>query len=91
MIIRNGQSILPVLLIVFCLSLFCSCASRQGWISAEDGEITAEEILDHIRYLASDKLEGRRAGTEGAEKAAQYIAREFKRYGLEPVGDEDTY
>jgi Zn-dependent M28 family amino/carboxypeptidase len=39
-------------------------------------------LRQHITYLASDKLEGRRTGTSGANDAAQYIAGEFKRYGL---------
>src|SRR5947209_17529581 len=37
-----------------------------------------------INYLASDKLEGRRTGTPGAEEAARYVAEEFKRLGLAP-------
>jgi hypothetical protein len=41
-----------------------------------------ERLRAHVTYLASDKLEGRRTGTEGARAAAEYIAREFGRYGL---------
>lgn len=37
-----------------------------------------------ISYLASDALEGRRTGTQGASDAAQYIAGEFARFGLRP-------
>lgn len=48
-------------------------------------EITAEEILEHIKYLASDELEGRFTGTEQCFLAAKYIAEEFKKAGLEPV------
>jgi aminopeptidase YwaD len=39
-------------------------------------------LRTHIEYLASDKLEGRRTGSSGANSAAEYIAREFSRYGL---------
>src|SRR6185436_4629637 len=41
-----------------------------------------DRLRAHIEYLASDKLEGRRTGTAGANDAAEYIAREFSRYGL---------
>jgi hypothetical protein len=41
-----------------------------------------ERLRAHIEYLASDKLEGRRTGSPGANLAAEYIAREFARYGL---------
>jgi hypothetical protein len=43
-----------------------------------------EQLRAHISYLASDKLEGRRTGTPGAEEAARYVAEEFKRLGLAP-------
>ena len=54
-------------------------------------DITAEEIIEHIRYLASDQLQGRKAGTEGCEKAAEYIAFHFKKAGLIPLGGDGTY
>jgi len=54
-------------------------------------DITAREIAAHVRYLASDALAGRRAGTEGAEKAAHYIASEFRTYGLRPLGKEGGF
>ena len=54
-------------------------------------EITAAELRAHVRYLASDELEGRKAGSIGADKAAGYIASEFKRDGLTPLGDHGTY
>jgi aminopeptidase YwaD len=49
--------------------------------------ITKLELSKHVHYLASDELEGRRAGTEGALKAAEYIAHEFMTYGLLPHPD----
>src|SRR5499426_4272913 len=41
-----------------------------------------EALKKHVGYLASDELEGRRPGTAGAEKAADYIAEEFHRLKL---------
>src|SRR5438128_6983418 len=43
---------------------------------------SAERLRANIEYLASDKLEGRRTGSSGANLAAEYIAHEFSRYGL---------
>ncbi len=54
-------------------------------------EITVDELKSHVKYLASDELEGRSSGTEGNRKAAQYLADQFKLYGLEPAGDSATY
>jgi hypothetical protein len=52
-------------------------------------EPSAERLQQHISYLASDALNGRRTGTAGANDAARYIAGEFARAGLRPakVGD----
>ena len=44
----------------------------------EELDISSYEILNHIKFLASDDLEGRRAGTRGGRKAARYIMREFR-------------
>jgi aminopeptidase YwaD len=48
-------------------------------------DITSFEIQDHINFLASDELKGRFTGTPEADKAAQYIADEFKQYGIQPL------
>ena len=43
-------------------------------------------LLAHIRFLSSDELQGRGNGTEGLERAADYIGAQFKAAGLEPAG-----
>ena len=52
---------------------------------------SAERMMKDIKYLASDELAGRGLGTPGIEKAAQYIAGEFKKIGLKPGGDDGGY
>jgi Zn-dependent M28 family amino/carboxypeptidase len=47
--------------------------------------ITGEAIRAHVRFLSSDLLEGRAPGTRGGQLAAEYIASEFERMGLQPV------
>lgn len=67
--------------------LFC-----QITVQAQSSpQVTEAELLKHVKYLASDELEGRKAGSKGAELAAQYLASEFKRYGLIPNGDQGTF
>ncbi|HMA45931.1 MAG TPA: M20/M25/M40 family metallo-hydrolase [Frankiaceae bacterium] len=51
----------------------------------------ARRILADDRYLASDALAGRFPGTPGNDSAAAYIARELRRLGLRPGGDDGTY
>ncbi len=50
-----------------------------------------ESYLEHVKYLASDELEGRGAGTEGLKRAEAYVAKQFEAAGLQPAGDNGTY
>ncbi|HUF90575.1 MAG TPA: M28 family peptidase [Gemmatimonadota bacterium] len=50
--------------------------------------VTASEICATIAVLAADSMEGRRAGTEAADRAAAWIAGRFAAIGLEPLGVE---
>lgn len=45
---------------------------------------SVDRLRQTITYLASDTLDGRRTGTQGANDAAEYIAGDFFRYGLKP-------
>ncbi len=53
--------------------------------------ITPAAIEAHMRFLASDLLEGREAGTRGYDLAASYVASQFRQLGLEPAGDKQSY
>jgi Zn-dependent M28 family amino/carboxypeptidase len=53
--------------------------------------ISAERIKAHVAYLASDRLEGRGPGTRGELLATEYLADQFKKAGLKPVGERGTY
>jgi hypothetical protein len=61
------------------LTLAITSVAQQRTDEAVPG---VERLRAHISYLASDKLEGRRTGSPGADMAAEYIAGEFSRYGL---------
>ena len=50
-----------------------------------------EKIRAHVKYLASDELEGRGTGQKGGDLAADYIAAQFKSYGLKPAGENGSY
>jgi hypothetical protein len=42
----------------------------------------------HIEYLASDELQGRLNGSEGYQKAAAYVADQFRELGLQQAGTQ---
>ncbi len=54
-------------------------------------KISAEKIRQHVKYLSSNALEGRGTGQKGGDLAADYIAAQFKGYGLKPAGENGTY
>ncbi|MBI4408192.1 MAG: M28 family peptidase [Gemmatimonadetes bacterium] len=63
-------------------------AAAQGCPRAD---APADDPLVTVRYLASDALEGRRAGSSGEACAADYVAGEFQRLGLVPGGEDGTF
>lgn len=75
--IKRLTSLIAVLL----LTTVASVAQETGL------EPSAEKLQQHVSYLASDALDGRRTGTAGANDAARYIAGEFSRLGLRPGND----
>jgi Zn-dependent M28 family amino/carboxypeptidase len=61
-------------------------AAREAAASIDPAKIGA-----HVRYLASDLLEGRGPGTRGGQLAAEYIASQFALAGARPAGENGTY
>jgi Peptidase family M28 len=53
--------------------------------------ISANSLRGHLSFIASDLLEGRGTPSRGLNLAAEYIAAQFRRAGLEPVGDDGYY
>ena len=66
------------LVVALALAAFAVVAQQS------DREPSASKLQQHVSYLASDALDGRRTGTPGANDAARYIAGEFSRAGLMP-------
>lgn len=73
--------------------LFSALALVPAALSAQlmlDSDVLEQMSYD-VKYLASDRLEGREAGTPGEKLAADYIAAKFGNAGLMPYGDSTTY
>jgi Zn-dependent M28 family amino/carboxypeptidase len=51
-------------------------------------QINQENLKKHIYYLADDKMQGRGTGSKQVKKAAKYIDKHFKQYGLKPKGEK---
>lgn len=73
---------------LFCfVFLVCSSASSFSQRLNRSERTLMENLRAHVTYLADDKLEGRRAGTQGEQLAADYISTQFQKIGLTPRGD----
>ena len=69
------------------VSLPLAAQYRTGYDDLDDSE-TVKSLKEHVSYLASDALEGRKAGSEGEKDAAGYIYRKMSGLGLEMLCPE---
>jgi hypothetical protein len=53
--------------------------------------VQPKNIEAHMRYLADDKLEGRKPGTRGYAMAADYVQQQLEKLGYKPAGERGTY
>src|SRR5579859_2591081 len=58
---------------------------------AQPADISGDRIRYHVKFLASDLLEGRGVGARGGDLATEYIATQFALAGLKPAGDNGTF
>ena len=71
--------------ITILLALLLAAVGSLAQQPAAQLEPSVARLQQHISYLASDALDGRRTGTQGANDAAHYLAGEFARLGLRPA------
>ncbi|MCX6631778.1 MAG: M20/M25/M40 family metallo-hydrolase [Candidatus Solibacter sp.] len=80
-------------------TLFTALAAA-GILAAQSQPPLAQRIAARLRpnglkadisFLASDALQGRATPSPGLDMAAEYIAAQFRRAGLEPVGDDGYF
>src|SRR5687768_17438579 len=72
-------------------AVFLSAALLVAVTQAQTPRVDPGVYLEHIKFLASDALEGRGNGSPGLDIAADYIARQFREAGVEPAGEAGTY
>lgn len=73
------------------VTLRTAAQGTAGNKAASSSQIHPENIRAHVKFLASDLLEGRGTGQRGGDIAAEYIATQFALDGLQPAGDNGTY
>src|SRR4051812_3661250 len=74
----------------FCLLASFALAADAPPKAALDA-ITADELMKHIKVLASDEFEGRAPGSKGEELSVKYITEQFKALGLKAGNPNGSY
>src|SRR5947209_13872660 len=54
-------------------------------------QVSPDSLKGNLSFIASDLLEGRNTPSPGLDIAAEYIAAQFRRAGLEPAGDDGYF
>ena len=65
-------------------SFLLALALTASAFAQQPAQPNVDRLRKDVTYLASDMLDGRRTGTQGANDAAHYIAGEFSLLGLRP-------
>ncbi len=81
----------PTGLALAIMSLSFSAVPAVSRLTQAADLITEQNLKAEIAFLASDDLAGRNAGSPEDHIATDYIATEFMRLGLKPMGDNGTY
>lgn len=76
----------PNLAFLFVL-VSAACTSTAPRAPEAQGVADAERLLADVAWLADDAQGGRRAGTDDARRAGEWIAERFRALGLEPAGE----
>jgi hypothetical protein len=66
-------------------------AAQETGDAATSAAIAAADLRTRVGIFAHDSMMGRAAGTPWNDKGTDYIAREVRRLGLRPAGENGTY
>lgn len=80
-----------VVLLICAFSLNAQHPPMRPDVRAALDRISGDSLRGHLSFIASDALEGRNTPSRGLDIAAEYIAAQFRRAGLEPAGDDGYF
>ena len=86
---RSPQGVLAIAALTFAAGATDPVQSPN--VRAALDRISAQSMRGHVSFLASDLLEGRATPSPGLDVAAEYIAAQFRRAGVEPAGDDGYF
>lgn len=84
------KNVLTAFTLFILVLAFLACSPKTQDISKVMASISANELVENVKILASDEFEGRFPASKGEEKTVQFLKEEFQEIGLEP-GNGDSY
>jgi len=66
-------------------------AQTSAPLSRAAATITAKDVAHRIGIIAHDSMMGRDTPSPGLERTAEYVASQFRRFGLRPGGDDGSW
>ncbi len=87
---KSSTSFTKISFLIFGILLSCSSIFAQSVPDAVlklTDQIDTNRIKNHVAYLASDALLGRKPGKPGYQKAVDYVIEEYKKLGIKPSGE----
>jgi Zn-dependent M28 family amino/carboxypeptidase len=86
-----------VCMAVLSLVLTNACGSNQqsepsqGHAAIATTSASSEQLVNHVRYLASDELAGRAPGSRGEEMTLTYLTEQYVKMGYRPGNTDGSY
>ena len=80
--------------------MLCAALAAALWAQSPEptvemrgvmARVSEDSLRTNLKYLASDELEGRSTPSRGLDLAADYIAEQFKKAGLEPAAGSSYF
>lgn len=88
---KRKHTLVVAIILICTVSLSAQQSAMTPDLRAMLDRISGDSLRGHLSFIASDALEGRNTPSRGLDIAAEYIASQFRRAGLEPAGDDGYF
>lgn len=72
-----------LLFFVFISTMLIACAQEARETPAQVSVLNTDQLIEDLKTLSSDEMEGRLVGTEGSAKAREYLLTRYEEVGLQ--------
>jgi hypothetical protein len=76
---------------VVCMTALAAAQTGPALLQQIANRLTPNDLKADVSFLASDAMQGRGTPSLGLDIAAEYVAAQFRRAGLEPAGDDGYF